>query len=192
MRLGVRTIPSFIPLFPLGKPRASGWTTSLRMGATWSTNKKTCGQEFERIAIVSSPNARLLDDLSLLITLRPEQMSKYGSEGKGRFQVDLEFDVAYLQQRYPILSKEVDLRQNLHRLIIPGKDFERVGESMNINTLCNIGALHLTLYDEKEGGEKVGAESVVMDMGRIGYDASGGLAAVVRKIYGIEDISGET
>lgn len=112
-------------------------------------------------------------------------------DAKARWQLDLEVDVAHLQQRYRLLNAEADLGARVQRLEIGEGAFREVEgkEGVDMDKLCNIGAIHATLYGGEEGNEQLAHTCMVVDLFRDGFEEGDGIDSIARRMYGVTDLS---
>lgn len=165
------------------------------MGSAWSAQRKHATHNSIAIvqtAIHSAPFAKFTDPLCVSILLDEASITKLANRHTHlRWQLDLEVDVAHLQLRHRLLDVEADLREQLQRLEVPGSTFREVWdkEGVSVDALCNIGAIHATLYGDKEEKEELARVSIVVDLFRQGYEDRDGINDIARRVYGVTDLS---
>lgn len=165
------------------------------MGSAWSAQRKPTNHNaipLVQTAIHSAPFAKFTDPLCFSILIDEASLTKLASHHTHpRWQLDLEVDVAHLQLQHRLLDVETNLQEQLQQLEVPESAFRQVWhkESISVDALCNIGAIHATLYSDNEGKEELAQVSIIVDFFREECEQRDGIDGIARRVYDVTDLS---
>lgn len=196
------------------KAAAAATTKTTRMGVASSTavsgsntdytsksakQSSLSGREIRSVKLLSSPDARLCDDVDVLITVDGGECEKWRTRQLNlQWCVELEIDIAHLceQRQLCIIPINLDSCNNNNNndgdnnmtstIHVPGDAIAEAIAGKSVESLCNVSALRIWLQNQPDGHRLTSETVIILQISHGGYENVGDTAQLSRLLFGIE------
>lgn len=154
------------------------------------------GREIRSVKLLSSPDAKLCDDVDVLITVDRGECEKWRTQQLNlQWYVELEIDIAHLceQRQLCIIPINLDNCNNNNdgdnmtsTIHVPGDAIAEAIAGKSIEALCNVSALRIWLQNQPDGHRLTSEIVIILQISHGGYENVGDTSQLSRLLFGIE------
>lgn len=194
IKVGVPTAPITTVMGVASSTAASGSNTDYTSKS--AKQSSLSGREIRSVKLLSSPDAKLCDDVDVSITVDGRECEKWRTRQLNlQWYVELEIDIAHLceQRQLCIIPLNLDncsinnnddnMTSTIH---VPGDTIAEAIVGKSVESLCNVSALRIWLQNQPDGHRLTSEIVIILQISHGGYENVGDISQLSRLLFGIE------